>query len=90
MGKNIYFAVNDRVTKIAYTNAEMQSYLENGYRIICRYENGADIIVGENGAWIGEKPDVEAEQKAVKQFNEKVYQMAADLDYLSMMTGIEL
>lgn len=88
--KNIKFA------RIIKSNDEFETYLKSGALIIYR-DNNEDIIIGENGKWLKDKPNIDNEikfesftPKIQEEIYQKIIQNAADVAYLSMMTGVSL
>lgn len=89
----VYFAAKEKTIRAIHTNAELQSYVDKGWMIAVRDDNNVDTKLYENGVWLADRPDVEdtpEKRTSLPNLSAQITQTAADVAYLSMMTGVSL
>lgn len=86
-----YLAIHDSNSIIIFTNEQRDHYFDLGFDIAIEDDNGDRRIIGTHGEWIEPKPNVEEQSEYIPaNVNKQIRQMKADLDYISMMTGVSL
>ena len=90
----LYLACKDNSGIYIDSNEQLDKFLRDGCDIYARDDNNNDTLIGTNGEWISEKPHIDNQGEYTpggsQELKAQVRQMGADLDYISMMTGVSL
>lgn len=59
----MYIAVKGKIARRPFTDAQLDIYFNEGYDIIQRAEDEADVLIASNGVWLTEKPVIEEQHE---------------------------